>query len=197
MVAVQTKAVPHFSITLTPYRPQDQSLTDLAQEIRAGLASEKTSSKDSGLPLADLRLEHASDAGVARVSEILPWFAHNAAIHLATPHGLEQYGGAAWGVRDVCQGPAEWLLAAGRHAEVRRILLNVFAQQYGDDGSWPQWYMHPPFDFIRQEHSHGDIPFWPLKALCDYVEATNDFSILRQRVAYRARPNEAARPPNR
>ena len=186
-VAVQTNAVSHCSITLTPYKAGEKSLGDLAREIRASLGHGKFAVPE--LPLEDLSLEHASEEGVARVSEVLPWFAHNAAIHLTTPHGLEQYGGAAWGVRDVCQGPAEWLLAARRFPEVRRILLNVFAQQYGDDGSWPQWYMHPPFDFIRQEHSHGDIPFWPLKALCDYVEATNDFAILQERVAYRARPN--------
>ncbi|HEX4139211.1 MAG TPA: hypothetical protein VHY09_02615 [Candidatus Methylacidiphilales bacterium] len=191
LVALQTKAVAQCSITLTSFGPSEKSLADLPREIRSSLQQENNLSEAAALPLEDLRLKHASDEGVARVSEIAPWFAHNAANHLATPHGLEQYGGAAWGVRDVCQGPAEWLLAAGRYAEVRRILLDVFAQQYGDDGSWPQWYMHPPFDFIRQEHSHGDIPFWPLKALCDYVEAANDFSILRERVAYRARPNEA------
>ena len=32
-------------------------------------------------------------------------------IHLTVPHGLEQYTGAAWGTRDVCQGPVEFLLA--------------------------------------------------------------------------------------
>jgi len=191
LAVLQTKAVAQCAITLAPHRPQEQSLADLARDIRASSAA-----IDTALPLEHLSFEHASDPGVARVSEIIPWFAHNAAIHLATPHGLEQYGGAAWGVRDVCQGPVEWLLAAGHYTEVRRILLDVFAQQYGDDGSWPQWYMHPPFDFIRQEHSHGDIPFWPLKALCDYVEAANDFSILQERVAYRARPNATpAHPP--
>ena len=194
LVAVQTTVVSHCSITLTPHRPQDQPLADLARDLRTSFDNGKPSLNDPRLPLADLSLEHPSDAGVSRVSEAVPWFAHNADIHLSTPHGLEQYGGAAWGVRDVCQGPVEWLLAARRHTEVRRILLNVFAQQYGDDGSWPQWYMHPPFDFIRQEHSHGDIPFWPLKALCDYVESSNDFSILRERVAYRARPGEAQAP---
>jgi CRISPR-associated protein Csx3 len=194
LAVVQTIAVSQCSITLAPFKPGEKSLGDFASEIRTSLGQGKLAAPP--LPLEDFRLEHASDERVTRVSEAVPWFVHNAANHLATPHGLEQYGGAAWGVRDVCQGPVEWLLAAGRHAEVRRILLNVFAQQYGDDGSWPQWYMHPPFDFIRQEHSHGDIPFWPLKALCDYVEAANDFSILRERVDYRARPNEASGRPD-
>ena len=32
-------------------------------------------------------------------------------MHLTAPHGLEQYTGGAWGVRDVCQGPIELLLS--------------------------------------------------------------------------------------
>jgi cellobiose phosphorylase len=133
-------------------------------------------------PSAPVRLQGADEA-VARVDEILPWFAHNAAIHFSAPHGLEQYGGAAWGVRDVCQGSVEWLLASGEFAVVRRILETVFAQQY-PDGSWPQWFMFPPYRFIQQPHSHGDICFWPVKALCDYVEASNDAGFLRARPGY-------------
>ncbi|HVT74496.1 MAG TPA: hypothetical protein VHD61_15290 [Lacunisphaera sp.] len=142
-------------------------------------------------PAAPLRLHHPADPGVARVDEILPWFTHNAAIHFSSPHGLEQYGGAAWGVRDVCQGSVEWLLAAGDFATVRRILGAVFGQQYTPAareasvaGCWPQWFMFPPFRFIQQAHSHGDVCFWPVKALCDYVEASNDFDFLRTLVGY-------------
>ena len=39
-----------------------------------------------------------------------PWLVHDAMIHLTAPHGLEQYSVAAWGTRDVCQGPLEFLL---------------------------------------------------------------------------------------
>ena len=60
-----------------------------------------------------MRLTGGHDPAVARLDEILPWFAHNAGIHFSAPHGLEQYGGAAWGVRDVCQGAVDWLLATG------------------------------------------------------------------------------------
>ena len=193
---IETKAVTECAIILAPYHQEKESLADLARTIRAELTGRGPSSNRPALPLADLKLTHPTDAGVARLGEVLPWFAHNAAIHLVVPHGLEQYGGAAWGVRDVCQGPVEWLLAGRRYAEVRRILVDVFAQQYGDDGSWPQWYMHPPFGFIRQEHAHGDIPFWPLKAVCDYIEASNDFSILEESVAYHARPNSSDRRPD-
>jgi CRISPR-associated protein Csx3 len=78
----------------------------------------------------------------------------------------------------------EWLLAAGRHDVVRRLLQTVFAQQYPHDGSWPQWFMFPPFRFIQQAQSHGDVCFWPVKALCDYVEASNDREFLKQTIGY-------------
>ena len=135
-------------------------------------------------PAAPVRLRGGHDAGVARVDEILPWFTHNAAIHFSAPHGLEQYGGAAWGVRDVCQGSVEWLLAAGEFGVVRWILETVFAQQYATDGDWPQWFMFPPYRFIQQPHSHGDVCFWPVKALCDYLEASNDLAFLQTRQGY-------------
>ena len=121
---------------------------------------------------------------LATLNEILPWFRHDAWIHLASPHGLEQYGGGAWGVRDVCQGPVEWLLGEQRYAEVREILRIVFAQQYDDTGLWPQWFMLGRYAGIRQRHCHGDIMFWPIKALCDYAEAANDLAILNLVVPY-------------
>ena len=133
---------------------------------------------------APLRLTSGADPAVARVDEILPWFTHNAGIHFSAPHGLEQYGGAAWGVRDVCQGSVEWLLAAGEHSTARRVLTTVFARQNPHDGGWPQWFMHPPFQMIQQAHSHGDVCFWPVKALCDYAEATNDLDVLTEEVGY-------------
>ncbi|MBI2511140.1 MAG: cellobiose phosphorylase [Opitutae bacterium] len=143
-------------------------------------------------PAAPARLHGARDAGVARIDDVLPWFTHNASIHFSAPHGLEQYGGAAWGVRDVTQGSVEWLLAAGEFAVARRVLATVFAQQYAGaaaqaehvEGAWPQWFMFPPFHFIQQTHSHGDVCFWPVKALCDYVEASNDLGFLNELVGY-------------
>jgi CRISPR-associated protein Csx3 len=135
-------------------------------------------------PSLTLHLRHAADPAAARVDDVVPWFNHNAAIHFASPHGLEQYGGAAWGVRDVTQGSIEWLIAHGRHAIARRVLEAVFAQQYAHDGTWPQWFMHAPYRFIQQTHSHGDVCFWPVKALCDYVEASNDLAFMERRVCY-------------
>ncbi len=118
------------------------------------------------------------------MDEVIPWFAHDAWIHYAAPHGVEQYNGGAWGVRDVCQGSVEWLLATGQNDEVRELLRKVFAQQYRTAPLWPQWFMLEPFTHIQQAEAHGDIPFWPLKALCDYLEASGDYDFLEDPIAY-------------
>lgn len=142
-------------------------------------------------PALRLQLSGALAAETTRLGEIIPWLNHNASIHFSAPHGLEQYGGAAWGVRDVCQGSVEWLLAAGEFATVRHILTTVFEQQYALNpkdpavaGCWPQWFMFAPFRFIQQAHSHGDVCFWPVKALCDYAEASNDLAFLHTKLGY-------------
>ena len=114
-------------------------------------------------------------------------------IHLTVPHGLEQSGGAAWGTRDVCQGPVELLLALEHDATVREILRIVFAAAAARPrGDWPQWFMLEPYAQIRDRHSHGDVIVWPLKALCDYVEATGDLAFLDEPVAWRRDEDLAA-----
>lgn len=114
---------------------------------------------------------------IAAHNLLFPWLVHNGMIHLSTPHGLEQFNGGAWGTRDVCQGPVELLLALEQDEPVKDILRIVFAQQF-EDGDWPQWFMLKPYSNIRALDSHGDIIVWPLKALCDYIEATNDVAFL-------------------
>jgi cellobiose phosphorylase len=124
----------------------------------------------------------AGDA--ARLGEILPWFAHNALIHYLSPRGLEQYSGGGWGTRDVTQGPVELLLALGRFEPMRDLLIRVFKAQNAD-GDWPQWFMF--FDRernIRPGDSHGDIVFWPLLALAQYLLASEDAAILDETVPF-------------
>jgi len=119
-----------------------------------------------------------------RMSEILPWFVHNALIHYLAPRGLEQYSGGGWGTRDVSQGPVEMLLALGYVEPVRDILLRVFRQQ-NPDGDWPQWFMF--FDRergIRPGDSHGDIVFWPVLALSQYLIATGDAGLLEEQAPF-------------
>jgi hypothetical protein len=77
---------------------------------------------------------------VARLADVMPWFAHNAFVHYLSPRGLEQYSGGGWGTRDVCQGPVELLLALGRVEPIRDLLLRVMSAQNAD-GDWPQWFM--------------------------------------------------------
>jgi len=131
------------------------------------------------------------DATIGRIQQILPWFVHNGMMHLTVPHGLEQYNGGAWGTRDVTQGSIELLLALGRFASCRKLLLLTYQHQFLGEHHWPQWFMTEPFGWIQQAHCHGDIPLWPIKALCDYLEATSDFAILDAAVAW-TQPGSAA-----
>lgn len=125
------------------------------------------------------------DAEAQALDTLLPWLAHDAMIHLTAPHGLEQYTGAAWGTRDVCQGPLEYLLAFEHDEAAKAILRVVFAQQYETHGDWPQWFMLEPYSNIQASEAHGDVIVWPLKALCDYIEATGDFAFLDEEIAWR------------
>jgi cellobiose phosphorylase len=132
-------------------------------------------------------------AGAAeRASEIFLWFIHNALVHYLSPRGLEQYSGGGWGTRDVCQGPVELLLALGRFEPIRDLLCRVFKQQNAD-GDWPQWFMF--FDRernIRPGDSHGDIVYWPLVALAQYLSATGDAGLLDEPLPYFHADGDAA-----
>ncbi len=130
---------------------------------------------------------HRADAEA--VDTVFPWLAHDAMVHLTAPHGLEQYTGGAWGVRDVCQGPLEYFLSLEHDEPAKAILRFLFAQQYEKICDWPQWFMLEPYSAIQSKEAHGDIIVWPLKALCDYLEATGDFAFLDERVAWRREDN--------
>jgi cellobiose phosphorylase len=131
-----------------------------------------------------LRIRSGGADGEA-LDALFPWLAHDAMIHLTAPHGLEQYTGAAWGTRDVCQGPVEFLLALEHDEPAKEILRIVFAQQYESRCDWPQWFMLDPYSSIQDKRSHGDVIVWPLKALNDYIETTNDLGFLDEPVAWR------------
>ena len=135
-----------------------------------------------------VRIRNAK-ADAKAVATIFPWLTHDAMIHLTVPHGLEQYSGAAWGTRDVCQGPMELLLSLEHDGPAKAILRIVFAQQYEDHGDWPQWFMLNPTLRSRTSTHMGTFVVWPLKALCDYIEATGDFAFLDEPVAWRREDN--------
>jgi cellobiose phosphorylase len=133
---------------------------------------------------ASLAMEAPAADDVARLDAIVPWFVHDAWIHHLAPRGLEQYSGGGWGTRDVCQGPVELLLALGRLEAIRDILLRVFRNQ-NPDGDWPQWFMFFERERgIRPSDSHGDIVFWPLLALAQYVLASHDATLLGEDVLF-------------
>ncbi|MGH8261659.1 MAG: GH36-type glycosyl hydrolase domain-containing protein, partial [Steroidobacteraceae bacterium] len=105
-------------------------------------------------------------------------------IHYLAPRGLEQYSGGGWGTRDVSQGPIELLLALGRTAPIRDVLLRLMRAQ-NPDGDWPQWFMFFERERdIRAGDSHGDIVFWPLVVLAQYLDATGDVRVLNERVPF-------------
>ncbi|HAY70280.1 MAG TPA: hypothetical protein DCX89_00165, partial [Saprospirales bacterium] len=126
---------------------------------------------------------HGSDEDSLAINEILPWYGNNALIHFLTPYGLEQFSGAAWGTRDVAQGPIELLLQTEKYKEARNVLLTVFRHQnpYGD---WPQWWMFDSYKAIRASDCHGDIYYWVLIALAKYIKTTGDLSILEEKLPY-------------
>jgi 1,2-beta-oligoglucan phosphorylase len=131
---------------------------------------------------AGLRIEapaaSPSAPAAERAESAFPWFIQNALIHYLSPRGLEQYSGGGWGTRDICQGPVELLLALGRFEPLRDLLCRVFRQQ-NSDGDWPQWFMFFERERnIRPGDSHGDIVYWPLLALAQYLTATGDASVL-------------------
>ncbi|PLR67371.1 GH36-type glycosyl hydrolase domain-containing protein [Bacillus sp. UMB0893] len=134
-----------------------------------------------------LSLSNEGSEEVERVNDLAWWYTHNMLVHYSVPHGLEQYGGAAWGTRDVCQGPAEYFMATQKYDSVREILKTVYSHQYEDDGNWPQWFMFDNYFKIQHGESHGDIIVWPLKVLGDYLAVTKDISILDERVPYTIR----------
>ncbi|MGE3872118.1 MAG: cellobiose phosphorylase [Parvibaculaceae bacterium] len=186
-VALRTRATRELRFAVAGSLTDEDAADRLAAKYAAGV--------DNGAMLAParrywthvtrgLRIE-GDDPGARALDTSFPWIAHNAMIHLTVPHGLEQYTGAAWGTRDVCQGPVEFLLSLEHDEPVKEILRIVFAQQYEKRGDWPQWFMLEPYSNIQDRHAHGDVIVWPLKALNDYVEWTNDLAFLDEEVAWR------------
>lgn len=123
------------------------------------------------------------DTRVKILNETAWWYTHNAMIHFASPHGLEQPGGAAWGTRDVCQGPMEYFLMTQNYDLAGKVLLNIFSHQSHSSGEWPQWFMFDRYTMDAGE-CHGDVVFWPLKCIGDYLEASGDYALLQKEIPY-------------
>ncbi|WP_075589628.1 1,2-beta-oligoglucan phosphorylase [Listeria monocytogenes] len=132
---------------------------------------------------AQFHLNHQSTTA-EKLNLTVYWYAHQMLVHYASPHGLEQYSGAAWGTRDVSQGPFEFFLATGNKAVLRKLVLTIFSHQYQDTGDWPQWFMFDKYTSIQQEESHGDVIVWPLKIIGDYMEMSGDTGILEEAIPF-------------
>lgn len=195
-VVVISRPTTRFSLVLGgdllgPARtPASAAPTFAADAAHATAATAFWSGLAQGASLGGGHGRTADDLG--RIADLMPWYVHDGLIHASTPHGLEQYTGAAWAVRDVCQGPVELFLATGNHAAIRDILRVVYARQSRQTGDWPQWFMVDRYREVRAPDSHADIRYWPLKALCDYIEATDDLAILDEPVAWNDDDTHAA-----
>ncbi|HRZ96178.1 MAG TPA: hypothetical protein P5084_01375 [Paludibacter sp.] len=125
----------------------------------------------------------SSGKDIVAINEILPWYGMNAITHYLTPYGLEQFSGAAWGTRDVSQGPIEFLLSLEKFEAARKVLLTIFANQ-NPVGDWPQWWMFDSYSHIRAGDCHGDVYYWVIISLASYVKVTGDVKVLDEKVPY-------------
>ncbi len=138
----------------------------------------------SGLNHMSLNLSlKGNSEDTATIREILPWFCMNAVTHFLTPHGLEQFGGAAWGTRDVSQGPFDLLLNLQKYEEARQVLRTIFSNQ-NTVGDWPQWWMFDSYFNIRAGDCHGDVYYWCIIALSSYIKVTGDVEFLDEILPY-------------
>ncbi|MCX6252298.1 MAG: hypothetical protein NTX61_16320 [Bacteroidetes bacterium] len=119
----------------------------------------------------------------AAIQEILPWYGMNALTHFLTPYGLEQFSGAAWGTRDIAQGPFDLLLCMEKYKEAKQVLRIIFSNQ-NTDGGWPQWWMFDSYSDIRADSSHGDVFYWCMIALSNYIKVTGDLKLLDDILPY-------------
>jgi len=132
----------------------------------------------------EIKAGHPYHREIKKMNYLVYWYLHNGLIHYAAPHGLEQYGGGAWGTRDVCQGPAELFSAFNRYDLIKRIIITVYSRQFYETHDWPQWFMFDRFRSIQADSSHADIIVWPLYLLGKYIKDTGDMAILDKVVPY-------------
>ncbi len=87
------------------------------------------------------------------------------------------------GYRDITQGPFDLLLCMGKYEEAKQILRIIFSNQ-NPDGGWPQWWMFDSYTNIRADSSHGDVFYWCIIALSNYIKVTGDLKFLGEIIPY-------------
>ncbi len=143
-------------------------------------------SRDAHSAWHDLSLNlglNGNQEDIASIREILPWYGMNALTHFLTPYGLEQFSGAAWGTRDIAQGPFDLLMCMEKYDAAKQVLRIIFSNQ-NTDGGWPQWWMFDSYSDIRADSAHGDVAYWCMIALSDYVRVTGDLTLLEEVLPY-------------
>ncbi len=181
----RSRTQPYLCMVTAPTRSAGLTMRgDLIRPDATEVAS--VEARGPALPGLVLSAPHSSPLAdpVECLADIVPWLTHDALVHYLSPRGLEQYSGGGWGTRDVSQGPVELLLALGRTEALRDVLLRLMRAQ-NPDGDWPQWFMF--FDRerdIRAGDSHGDIVFWPLVVLAQYLHASGDVGVLNERAPF-------------
>ena len=204
-VTLTTEPVTRWSLTLRPRLVPDEDGADAPAPVveapeTTPFWSEVGERLRLRLPAGAPAAGDAAGLEVARLDAVLPWFAHDALVHYLSPRGLEQYTGGGWGTRDVSQGPVGLLLALGEHEALRDVVVRLLRAQHAR-GDWPQ-----AFDFYARHRSwqvsdaHGDVVYWPLLAIGDYLVVTGDDTLLAQAEpmvadGHATEPRSAARPP--
>ncbi len=169
---------------------ESNKLPAISQSFEYDVEQARNQWKDFNLNLS----LHGPHKDISAISEIIPWFGMNALAHFLTPHGLEQFGGAAWGTRDVSQGPLDLLLSLEKYEDAKQVLRIIFSNQ-NMDGGWPQWWMFDSYQFIRAGDSHGDIFYWVIIGLSNYIKITGDIKILDEVLPYYAATGEKSLEP--
>ncbi|HSV89247.1 MAG TPA: hypothetical protein VLH61_11450, partial [Bacteroidales bacterium] len=182
LFVIQTHEIDAFTLSIfaeVPYTGQPVKIQEPLRQFKYDcmVASQHWNELSQNL---SLELDHPD---IKAIKEILPWFGANALTHYLTPYGLEQFGGAAWGTRDVSQGPIDFLINLGKYKEVRQVLCIIFSHQ-NPDGGWPQWWMFDRYLNIRAHEAHGDIAYWCIIALVNYISTTGDLKILDENLPY-------------
>ncbi len=182
LLIIETNRVHYFQIVISGRLTKqvvEEKQYQLAEEIAKYEAHYKRLMNQLNLSMIQ-----KEDEDIKKMNHILWWYTHNAMVHYSVPHGLEQPGGAAWGTRDICQGPIEYFFATQNYPMVKEIIKEIFAHQFFEVGEWPQWFMFGLYR-MQQDDCHGDVVFWPLKVVGDYMTITGDIDILDEPIVYR------------
>ncbi|MDM8003193.1 MAG: amylo-alpha-1,6-glucosidase [Bacteroidota bacterium] len=182
LFAVRTLPVTRFCISFTGCVSEETSPV-LFDDAGSQFTSDAEGAEDEWKEMSRALSLESKNPDIEAIREILPWFGMNAVTHFLTPYGLEQFSGAAWGTRDISQGPVELLLSMGKYAEARRVLEVVFSNQE-PDGGWPQWWMFDRYNDIRADSAHGDVIYWCLIAVSSYIRSSGDFGFLNEKLPY-------------